>query len=185
MPNAAPEVNLAPFTRILPMPPVPVPAAPPAPAPLLRAPPARPRANPLAGFGIPLAGRWSLGAPPRGSQGGAERGPLRIAPPGTELSSADAPAGWLNALGEWIQRHDYYPREAAENGQQGDVTVAVVVDRTGRVLSVRLERRSGSPFLDMALLSVFRDQHVPPFPGGEGPPETTVHVTISYILVGP
>lgn len=184
VPTSPPAQDVVP----LPLPPVPpqappqpVPIAPPVPRPRLRI--ARPAPNPLARYGIPLAGSWNLGAPGR-SQGHANKGALDLSPFRSDLASNDAPPAWLNSLGAWIDSHGHYPRAAAENGEQGDVTVAIVVDRYGRVRSVQLERRSGSVFLDMALQALFRGQQVPPFPGGEGPDETTVHVTMRYILVG-
>ena len=174
----------APESVPLPLPPVPPPPVPlsrPAPRALPRL--VRPAPNPLAQYGIPFAGNWQPGTPGR-SQGHANKGALDFSPFRSDLASSDAPGAWLNSLGAWIDRHAYYPQAAAENGQQGTVTVAIVVDRYGRVRSVQLERRTESPFLNMALQALFRGQQVPPFPGAEGPDETTVHVTMHYTLVG-
>jgi periplasmic protein TonB len=193
VPTVPPEVRLptpeqAPSGPTLPAP-VPIPQAPQIPLPPVpprpRPAPVRPRvpANPLSAYGIPLTGAWHLDHNGGGGAAEARRGAFNLASPNANLQSKDAPGDWLNELGEWIQSHGYYPREAAENGQQGEVTVAIVVDRYGHVRSVRLERSARSPFLDMALQGMFRGQTVPPFPGGEGPDQTTVHVTINYVLV--
>ena len=143
----------------------------------------RPAPNPLSQYGILLNGNLNL-APPSRSQGDSRRGALSYAPNTADIDAKDASPGWLNNFSEWVQSHAYYPRAAAEAGQQGDVTVAIVVDRYGKVHSVQLERRSDSPFLNLALQGMFRGQTVPPFPGGEGPDEITVHVTMHYVLVG-
>ncbi len=173
------------LTAPLPLPPVP----PPVTQPPRRAaiPPHRPAPNPLAGFGIPLTGHWALGRPSgselAGAYGPTARGRELSTSPLSNLSSPDAPASWLNSLSDWIQQHLYYPRAAGEQGQEGEVTVAVQVDRYGRVLSVSLEQSARYPLLDMALQGMFRGRVVPPFPGGEGPDKTTVHVTVDYSIV--
>ena len=47
------------------------------------------------------------------------------------------------------------------------MSVLVVADPDGRVRSVELDRKSGSIWLDMALLSMFRDAHLPPRYAGQ------------------
>jgi protein TonB len=90
---------------------------------------------------------------------------------------------WLNQVAAWWKRHAYYPPEAGMNGQQGVVTVAMRVRRDGQVEAIRLESRSGFPFLDMASLSVFRDAKLPPLPQGVSAAEIPLHFTIHYVIV--
>jgi TonB family protein len=88
---------------------------------------------------------------------------------------------WGNELIAWVNRRKYYPPQAAMQGEDGEVTVRATVTPNGRVTSVELTRRSGSRWLDMALLALFRDQTVPP-PRGEKEP-ITFNFTMRYILL--
>ncbi len=125
-----------------------------------------------------MLGNWSLGSPKRGAQSPSPKGSAASADISTDLG-----ADWNNALNEWIEQRQYYPIQAAENGEEGDVTVSFVVAADGRVLSVQLERRSGSQWLDMALQAMFRDARVPAFPPGTTDTETTVQLTMHYIII--
>jgi periplasmic protein TonB len=88
---------------------------------------------------------------------------------------------WGNELVAWVDRHKYYPSQAAVNGEDGDVTAQVVVNPDGHVNSVELKSRSGSQWLDMALVSLFRDATVPPPPDKNAP--STFNFTMHYILI--
>ena len=48
------------------------------------------------------------------------------------------------------------------NGEDGDVMVQVVANPNGHVTSVEMKWRSGSQWLDMALMGLFRDANLPP-----------------------
>ncbi len=69
------------------------------------------------------------------------------------------------------------------NGEQGVVTVALQVRHDGKIESVRLESRSGSQWLDMASVSVFRDAQLPPLPPDVTAAEIPLHFTIHYIIM--
>jgi protein TonB len=99
------------------------------------------------------------------------------------IEGADLGEDWERALQAWWDRHGFYPRQAAENGEDGTNRLRVELDRTGRVHSVELEMRSGSQWLDMGALAVFRDARLPPFPLATPQNEATLHLTISYILI--
>jgi protein TonB len=92
-------------------------------------------------------------------------------------------SGWDSALKRWAQEHGYYPDAAARLGQQGDVTVDLVIDRSGKVLSERLVRGSESAFLNMAWTGLWRDAHVPPFPPGTKDKTVKVRFTARYRLI--
>ncbi len=90
---------------------------------------------------------------------------------------------YAEELREFVEAHKYYPREAAENGEQGDATVRVTVDRGGKVLSVSLVRGSGSQLLDAAWVAVFRDNTLPPL-NDDIPGNTyTFTFTLDYYLI--
>lgn len=112
------------------------------------------------------------------SLGPAIRGALNSAAQGDE---SEGGPDWRNALSHWVAEHAYYPMEARRNGEQGDSTVHVVADHFGHVKEVTLIGRSGSPWLDMALVALFRGAHIPPLPTpGNDPIE--FNFTMRYIL---
>jgi protein TonB len=135
-----------------------------------------PRASP--GRGIDLA----LGPVARASNGAVPRNP-----DGTgdmvQVAGADLGADWLHQLHEWWNRHGYYPRQAAEQGEDGSTRLRVRVERSGRVREVTLEMRSGSQWLDMGSLAIFRDAMLPPFPPATPQNEATLYLTLNFILI--
>ena len=88
---------------------------------------------------------------------------------------------WRNLLSAWVRSHSYYPPQAAMNGEDGDVTVAVVVNPNGHVTSVELRSRSGSKWLDMALVALFRDADLPPLYGETEP--FSFNFIMHYVLI--
>jgi TonB family protein len=88
---------------------------------------------------------------------------------------------WGNELIAWVNQRKYYPPQAAMNGEDGEVTVRVVVTPGGHVTSVAVARRSGSSWLDLALESMFRGATLPPLHGETEP--FTFHFTMNYILL--
>ena len=101
--------------------------------------------------------------------------------PFSQVSGAKVGPDWRNELSAWVKAHSYYPEQAAMNGEDGSVMVLVAANPDGHVTSVVLERKSGSQWLDMALLSMFRDAHLPPIYGEKDPIE--FHFTMHYILL--
>ena len=59
----------------------------------------------------------------------------------------------------------------------------LVVARDGRVKAVEIEQRSGSPWLDLGALAVFRDAKLPPLPPDVRDPNVTVDFTIHYMII--
>lgn len=98
-------------------------------------------------------------------------------------TDADVGTDWRNALSEWVEEHSYYPTQAAMLGQQGTVQVLVTAKPDGEVLSVELERRSGSPWLDLALQGMFRGAKLPPMPKSAGTEPVPFHFTMHYIIM--
>jgi TonB family protein len=86
-------------------------------------------------------------------------------------------------IGAWIRRHMYYPEDAARRGEDGPSHVHVVLDRQGRVKSVRLVNSSGSYALDDATMGIFRNAQLPPVPPDMSGNSFDVDLTIDYILL--
>jgi periplasmic protein TonB len=93
-------------------------------------------------------------------------------------------ADWRNALSRWVSEHAYYPEQARRELEEGDAKVRVVAEPDGRVKLVELIGRSGSMWLDLALLALFRDAHIPPLPSGERE-GIDFNFTMHYILIRP
>jgi protein TonB len=100
--------------------------------------------------------------------------------PFAHIPGAHSATDWRNALSAWVSAHAYYPEQAAMNGEDGNVMVQVTANPDGHVTSVRLEDRSGSTWLDMALMGLFRDQDLPPTHEDE---PITFNFTMHYILI--
>jgi protein TonB len=116
------------------------------------------------------------------SLGLPRRGPEDSTPFSMETDAEVGP-DWRNALSAWVQEHAYYPSQAAEMGQEGSTRVLVTTMPDGRVLSVEMERRSGSPWLDLALEALFRGAKLPPMPKSAGEQPVVFHFTMRYILI--
>jgi len=100
--------------------------------------------------------------------------------PFAHLPGSHSVADWRNELSAWVRDHAYYPEQAAMNGEDGNVMVQVTASPDGHVTLVQLESRSGSQWLDMALMGMFRDAHLPPTHEDE---PITFNFTMHYILI--
>jgi periplasmic protein TonB len=140
---------------------------------------------------------YSFGGPPRLQSaprgiGGRSSIDLAFAPAGRFADqlrdgawSEDKQVGddWYNLVAAWWRRHAYYPPEAGMNGEQGVATVKLVVRHDGKVESVQLEAGSGSQWLDMASVAIFRGATLPPLPSDVTSAAIPLHFTIHYIIV--
>ena len=197
-PPPPPDAEPAPSPPPPPPKPRPVPP-PPKPAPPKPAPPPRPEKR-EAPLDFPAPMNFSFGnqlrapkALPRQaarphipgtidmSMGPATRG---AANPTPYSDNDDTAAGtdWRNALSRWVAEHAYYPEQARRFGEEGDAMVHVIAKSDGTVKEVELVRKSGSMWLDIALVALFRDAHIPPFPaGGDEPLE--FNFLMHYMLI--
>ena len=100
--------------------------------------------------------------------------------PFARLPGSHSATDWRNELSAWVRDHAYYPEQAAMNGEDGNVMVQVTANPDGHVTSVQLESRSGSQWLDMALMGMFRDAHLPPLHEDE---PIIFNFTMHYILI--
>ena len=137
--------------------------------------------RPRSAAGAPAARTIAAGAPntldfslaPR--QGATDNSPF------SRVAGAHVGPDWRNELSAWVRAHAYYPEQAAMNGEDGDVMVQVVANPNGHVTSVEMKSRSGSQWLDMALMALFRDANLPPLHGESEP--ITFNFTMHYILI--
>ena len=91
---------------------------------------------------------------------------------------------WESAFDKWVNAHKYYPQSAADNDEQGKVTIAMTILPDGSVRDLRLIRSSGAPLLDMAWLGLFQGGiHVPPFPPGSPATRERVVATMRFVLI--
>jgi protein TonB len=75
-----------------------------------------------------------------------------------------------------------YPLVARRNGEQGTVTLKVLVSRDGQPASVDIERTSGSPILDNAAREAVRSWRFTPARRGAQAVEAWVLVPIVFRL---
>jgi hypothetical protein len=115
------------------------------------------------------------------SLGPAMKGALNAAPR-SDIEGEEGGPDWRNALSQWVAQHAFYPPQAARDGEEGDAKVRVRADRNGRVREVELIGKSGSKWLDLALVALFRDARIPPWPPGSDEP-IEFNFTMHYILI--
>lgn len=167
VPEAPPPVQNAetppptPAPAPIPVPPPPRPAAQAHPPP---APPSRAAARPAAArvpvnpAGVPAHATDGQNAPSRASNG----------------------AAWTGKLKQWWDQHSFYPKEASQANEGGNVKVHIVIAADGQVTLIDVVQGSGSSVLDAAAVAVFRNARLPPFPPGTPAQPADVVVTLHY-----
>ena len=110
-----------------------------------------------------------------------EGGQLRDAVP--HVSSAGADGDYMELLSAYVETHKFYPEQAGRNGEQGTAVIKVLMTRDGTVKDVHLEQSAESRLLDMALLSLFRDKHLPPFPDDMKESQHEFTISMTYEIV--
>jgi protein TonB len=68
---------------------------------------------------------------------------------------------YLKALVRRIQQKKYYPSKARLKREEGEVLVAFLIERSGRIGNIHVTRSSGSPSLDAAAVKTL--ERVNPF----------------------
>ena len=158
--------------------PVPPPPPPPTPAPApMPVPPAPP----------PVAQTHPPSAPPQRAAAHAPANPAGApghAPAGQNAeggaSAANNGAAWMGKLQQWWDQHSFYPKEASQTNEGGNVKVHIVIAPDGQVTSIELVQGSGLSVLDAAAVAVFRNAQLPPFPPGTPAQPADVVVTLHY-----
>lgn len=141
------------------------------------------------GQGLAVAAQVSGKAVSRGVAGGGV--PDRAAPSrqGAAPGSLDASArrtltqGYLKRLIRLLAKHQHYPRAARRARLEGTVTLALAIDREGRILKRQLRRSSGHALLDSAALASLAElKRLPPPPGALHWQKRSVAVPVVYRL---
>ena len=100
-----------------------------------------------------------------------------------DIRAKNIGADWAQGLAIYWRQHRYYPQQAAQNGEDGTVEIEIVVNRLGRVETVEILRRSGSPWLDMAAVGTWRNAQLAPLPAENTDRTITIPLTINYLLI--
>ena len=131
-----------------PMPALPVPAAPPKPEPPHPAAKPKEEKPPRP----PVVSRTEQRAPAR----------MKNAAPGERRTTGDP---YFNAALAELEKHRFYPALARPLGLAGTAAFSLLVDRSGKILDLRLDASSGSDLLDRAAEKMIRDtERFPPLP---------------------
>lgn len=134
-----------------------------------------PSVSPLA---LPVPQPVSDPGPPVERATAPERQP---APPAPQVSMGKPT--WEGMVLAALNKAKRYPREAQRTRQQGIPYIRFVMDREGRVLSVRLERSSGVGILDKEALALpKRASPLPKPPEGVGTETIELVVPIEFFL---
>ena len=120
-------------------------------------------------------GAGGKGAPSAGGAGG-----------GGTVGKADGGKSkdrYYAQLAAWLERHKRYPSQARKMRQEGVVRVRFVIDRSGKVLSHRIETSSGHTALDRAASELLRRASpMPAIPASMGRSRLEIVVPIAYRL---
>jgi TonB family protein len=98
----------------------------------------------------------------------------------SRASDANNGAAWMGKLKQWWDLHSFYPKEASQTNEGGNVKVRIFIASDGQVTSIDVVQGSGSSVLDAAALAVFRNAHLPPFPPGTPVQPADLVVTLHY-----
>jgi len=107
--------------------------------------------------------------------------PAPIAPPpAPAIDDAAARASYIRGLSAAVAKQKRYPRLAQQRGWQGEVMLHVVVDASGRLLDVSVERSSGFEALDREALEMVR--RAAPFPFANGMKKEDVSMSLPVVF---
>jgi TonB family protein len=73
-----------------------------------------------------------------------------------------------------------HPETARLGATRGHVDIEFVVERDGKMSSLRIEKSSGSSSCDRAAEFALRGSRLLPLPDDYGPPRATMHVSFHY-----
>jgi periplasmic protein TonB len=122
----------------------------------------------------------------KGSAGGT--GALAAAGAGSGGAAGKSDGGkskdrYYAELAAWLERHKRYPPQARKMRQEGIVRVRFVIDRSGKVISHRIETSSGHTALDHAASDLLRRASpMPAIPASMGRSRLEIVVPIAYRL---
>jgi protein TonB len=116
----------------------------------------------------------SLGRTVRG--GMLSDGAMHVSTPGVDGS-------YLELIHEYVETHKYYPEQAIANGEDGISVLSATITPDGRIRNLRLVESSGSPWLDMAWMGIFRTMQLPRFPPDVKVPQIDFTYSMEYELI--
>ena len=90
---------------------------------------------------------------------------------------------WMNAYRRWLDQNLFYPMDAAQRGESGQVTVRFTVMPDGRVVQQQVTWPSTSPSLNSNSVRPFVGARLPPLPPGATPEGTVMELRINYVIV--
>lgn len=83
----------------------------------------------------------------------------------------------------WLEKHKIYPRHAQRLRIEGEGMLRILIDRTGRIQHVTLEKRTGNRLLDKAALEMAqRADPFPPIPENDSRRELEFIVPVVFTL---
>jgi len=151
-------------------------ASPPPPTPLLTATPEAPQR-----VDQPVVQRPVEPPPPPPPAPAPAAAPAPIAPPpAPAIDDTAARASYIRGLSAAVAKQKRYPRLAQQRGWQGEVILHVVVDASGRLLDVSVERSSGFEALDREALEMVR--RAAPFPFANGMKKEDVSMSLPVVF---
>ncbi|QCE34909.1 hypothetical protein FAI40_05835 [Acetobacteraceae bacterium] len=86
-------------------------------------------------------------------------------------------------LDAWIRNHIFYPDDAVRQEMEGASSVHVRLDRKGNVQQVFIKGSSGYGTLDIATVSIFKDQKLPDVPEDMKGDHFDIDVQVNYLLI--
>ena len=112
---------------------------------------------------------------------GADEAPPALPAPGSER--LELRAIYESRLLEWIAEHKRYPRRARRQGLEGVVEGTFSLDPRGRVVRSRVDRSSGHPILDEAVIeTIERASPMPAPPPGYAASGLDFRIPVSFKL---
>ena len=172
-PTPDPEITVAEESIPLPPPPPHRPAAPPPPRVEAAAPDPAP-APQAAPEPVPQIAAIDPSAGPPSPPAAA---------PATGGGAPGATADYAAQLQAWLERHKEYPRRARQRRQEGVALLYFAIDRSGRVLQVRLQQTTGHDLLDREVLAmVRRAEPLPPMPESMAQQQLELIIPVEFFL---
>lgn len=104
---------------------------------------------------------------------GQQMGPLFFDPEGADFT------GWINHFKNEVYRNWIVPQPALM-GFRGHVDIEFVVERDGRISSLRILKSTGTPALDRAAQNALLGSRLLPLPADFGPPRITMQGGFYY-----
>ncbi|MCK9909844.1 energy transducer TonB, partial [Microbacteriaceae bacterium K1510] len=96
---------------------------------------------------------------------------------GVSSKPSEAQVTWQKAVALHLNKHKRYPSEAREKGEEGVAVVWFSIDRSGKVVTGKLQKSCGSTMLDKEAVEVL--SRASPFPR---PPSDMTDVSFSFAL---